>query len=165
MRRLTFMVLFLLANVSLQASEIDSLYNVFLASKGELAIDVANEIAVMTGDTACFTTDFDAGQLNEAVLKKVIYWHFDRSEMTEVVNYAKIAIDGYEKRGDLFDAAGCYNLLGVAYQRLGQLNDAIESYNQWTPMLSTKRTFAIPLIIWLPSTTRWAKMTRLRRCS
>ena len=130
MRRLTFMVLFLLANVSLQASEIDSLYNVFLASKGELAIDVANEIAVMTGDTVCFTTDLGVEQLNEAVLKKVIYWHFDRSEMTEVVNYAKIAIDGYEKRGDLFDAAGCYNLLGVAYQRLGQLNDAIESYNQ-----------------------------------
>ena len=130
MRCLTFMVLFLLANVSLQASEIDSLYNVFLASKGELAIDVANEIAAMTGDTACFTTDFDAEQLNEAILKKVIYWHFDRSEMTEVVNYAKIAIDSYEKRGDLFDAAGCYNLLGVAYQRLGQLNEAIESYNQ-----------------------------------
>ena len=130
MRRLTFMVLFLLANASLHASEIDSLYNVFLASKGEPAVNVANEIAAMTGDTACFTTDFDAEQLNEAILKKVIYWHFDRSEMTEVVNYAKIAIDSYEKRGDLFDAAGCYNLLGVAYQRLGQLNEAIESYNQ-----------------------------------
>ena len=130
MRCLSYMVLFLLANASLHASEIDSLYNVFMASKGELAIDVANEIAVMTGDTVCFTTDLDAEQLNEAVLKKVIYWHFDRSEMTEVVNYAKIAIDSYEKRGDLFDAAGCYNLLGVAYQHLGQLNEAIESYNQ-----------------------------------
>ena len=130
MRRLTFMVLFLLANASLHASEIDSLYNVFLASKGEPAVNVANEIAAMTGDTVRFTSDFDAEQLNEAILKKVIYWHFDRSEMTEVVNYAKIAIDSYEKRGDLFDAAGCYNLLGVAYQRLGQLNEAIESYNQ-----------------------------------
>ena len=130
MRCLSFMVLFLLANASLHASEIDSLYNVFLASKGEMAINVANEIAVMTGDTVCFTEDISAEQMNEAVLKKLIFWHFDRSEMTEVVNYAKIAIDSYEKRGDLFDAAGCYNLLGVAYQRLGQMNEAIESYNQ-----------------------------------
>ena len=130
MRCLSFMVLFLLANASLHASEIDSLYNVFLASKGEMAINVANEIAVMTGDTVCFTEDISAEQMNEAVLKKLIFWHFDRSEMTEVVNYAKIAIDSYEERGDLFDAAGCYNLLGVAYQRLGQMNEAIESYNQ-----------------------------------
>ena len=130
MRCLSFMVLFLLANVSLHASEIDSLYNVFLASKGEMAINVANEIAVMTGDTVCFTEDISVEQMKEAVLKKLIFWHFDRSEMTEVVNYAKIAIDSYEERGDLFDAAGCYNLLGVAYQRLGQMNEAIESYNQ-----------------------------------
>lgn len=130
MRCLSFMVLFLLANASLHASEIDSLYNVFLASKGEMAINVANEIAVMTGDTVCFTEDISVEQMNEAVLKKLIFWHFDRSEMTEVVNYAKIAIDSYEERGDLFDAAGCYNLLGVAYQRLGQMNEAIESYNQ-----------------------------------
>ena len=95
------MVLFLLANVSLHASEIDSLYNVFLASKGEMAINVANEIAVMTGDTVCFTEDISVEQMNEAVLKKLIFWHFDRSEMTEVVNYAKIAIDSYEERGDL----------------------------------------------------------------
>ena len=95
------MVLFLLANASLHASEIDSLYNVFLASKGEMAINVANEIAVMTGDTVCFTEDISVEQMNEAVLKKLIFWHFDRSEMTEVVNYAKIAIDSYEERGDL----------------------------------------------------------------
>ncbi len=130
MRCLSFMVLFLLANVSLHASEIDSLYNVFLASKGEMAINVANEIAVMTGDTVCFTEDISVEQMNEAIVKKLIFWHFDRSEMTEVVNYARIAIDSYEERGDLFDAAGCYNLLGVAYQRLGQMNEAIESYNQ-----------------------------------
>ena len=130
MRCLSLMVLFLLANTSLHASEIDSLYNVFLAGKGEQAINVANEIAVMTGDTVCFTEDISVEQMNEAVLKKLIFWHFDRSEMTEVVNYAKIAIDSYEERGDLFDAAGCYNLLGVAYQRLGQMNEAIESYNQ-----------------------------------
>lgn len=130
MLRHSFMVLSLLANVTLLASEIDSLYNVFLASKGEPAVNVANKIAVLTGDTVCFTTDLGAEQLNEAVLKKVIFWHFDRSEMTEVVSYAKTAIDRYEKRGDLFDAAGCYNLLGVAYQRLGQLNEAIDSYNQ-----------------------------------
>ena len=123
------MVLFLLANASLRASEIDSLYNVFLASKGA-AVNVANEIAVMTGDTVCFTSDLGAEQLNEAVLKKLIFWHFDRNEMAEVVGYAKKAIESYEKRGDLFDAAGCYNLLGVACQRLGQMNEAIDSYNK-----------------------------------
>ncbi|MBR3730610.1 MAG: hypothetical protein IKN08_06820, partial [Bacteroidales bacterium] len=75
MRCLSFMVLLLLANASLHASEIDSLYNVFLASKGEMAINVANEIAVMTGDTVCFTEDISVEQMNEAVLKKLIFWH------------------------------------------------------------------------------------------
>lgn len=130
MRRFLFLVLFLLVNASVRASEIDSLYNVFLASKGEQALNLANEIAVMTGDTVMFTADMGAEKMGEAVLKKLIFWHFDRSEMVEVVSYAKKAINSYEKQGDLFDAAGCYNLLGVAYQRLGQMNEAIESYNQ-----------------------------------
>lgn len=136
MRRFLFLVLFLLVNASVRASEIDSLYNVFLASKGEQALNLANEIAVMTGDTVMFTADMGAEKMGEAVLKKLIFWHFDRSEMVEVVSYAKKAINSYEKQGDLFDAAGCYNLLGVAYQRLGQMNEAIESYNQCNAVMA-----------------------------
>lgn len=136
MRRFLFLVLFLLVNASVRASEIDSLYNVFLASKGEQALNLANEIAVMTGDTVMFTADMGAEKMGEAVLKKLIFWHFDRSEMVEVVSYAKKAINSYEKQGDLFDAAGCYNLLGVAYQRLGQMNEAIDSYNQCNAVMA-----------------------------
>lgn len=130
MRRLSFMVLFLLANASLRASAIDSLYNVFLASKGDQMVRIANEIAELVDDTVCFTSAMAVDEVKESVLKKLIFWHFDRNEMTEVVGYAKKAIESYEKRGDLFDAAGCYNLLGVAYQRLGQMNEAIDSYNK-----------------------------------
>ena len=63
-------------------------------------------------------------------LKSIIYYQFDRDEFVEVVNYANKAIGYYESEKDLFNMAGCYNILGVAYQRLGQFAEAIDSYNR-----------------------------------
>ena len=62
------------------------------------------------------------------MLKDRIYYHYHRSEFTEVVKYGQEALVVYESVGDLFEMAGCYSVLGIAYQRLGRFKEAIESY-------------------------------------
>ena len=116
--------------VAVTAHEIDSLYSAFLTSRGESTVRLANEIVAMTGDTTRFTMGTSADEMHNALLKTLIFWHFDRAEMVEVVNYSNKAIERYRQQEDLFDMAGCYNTLGVAYQRMGQLEEAINSYNQ-----------------------------------
>jgi signal transduction histidine kinase len=62
-------------------------------------------------------------------LKDHIFYHFDHSEFTEVVQCCNEALEVYQSTNDLFEMAGCYNLLGIAYQRLGRFKEAIESYD------------------------------------
>lgn len=61
-------------------------------------------------------------------VKDHIFYHYDRSEFNEVVRLCEEALVVYESTNDLFEMAGCYNLLGIAYQRLGRFKEAIESY-------------------------------------
>jgi signal transduction histidine kinase len=61
-------------------------------------------------------------------LKDRIFYHYDRSEFVEVVNCCQEALAVYESTDDLFEMAGCYNILGIAYQRLGKFKEATESY-------------------------------------
>jgi len=61
-------------------------------------------------------------------LKERIFYHYDRSEFEEVVRFGKEALTVYEAEGNLFEMAGCYNVLGVAYQRLGRFEESIENY-------------------------------------
>jgi len=136
MKKLLCLVGFLLMATSLTAHEIDSLYSAYLANRGENAIRIANEIMDMSGDTTRFTPETSAGQVGEALLKKLIFWHYDRAEMAEAVNYTNKAIVEYEQHGDLFDLAGCYNILGVAYQRMGQFEEAIDSYNRCNEVMA-----------------------------
>ena len=121
---------------SVEAHEIDSLYAVFLSSRGENAVRLANEIVEMAGDSAGFTNDTPSEDMNDKLLKTLIFWHFDRTEMVEVISYSQKAIEHYRQRDDLFNMAGCYNTLGVAYQRLGQLEEAIDSYNQCNEIMA-----------------------------
>ena len=65
-------------------------------------------------------------------LKDRIYYHYDRSEFVEVVHCCKEALVVYQADNDLFEMAGCYNILGIAYQRLGRFAEAIESYELCT---------------------------------
>lgn len=74
--------------------------------------------------TGCLAQDEDS----LSMLKDRIYYHYHRSEFTEVVKYGQEALVVYESVGDLFEMAGCYSVLGIAYQRLGRFKEAIESY-------------------------------------
>lgn len=65
-------------------------------------------------------------------LKDRIFYHYDRSEFTEVVQCCNEALEVYQATDDLFEMAGCYNILGIAYQRLGRYKEAIESYELCT---------------------------------
>lgn len=130
MKKLFLLIGCLCFMVAVTAHEIDSLYSAFLTSRGESTVRLANEIVAMAGDTTRFTMGTSADEMHNALLKTLIFWHFDRAEMVEVVNYSNKAIERYRQQEDLFDMAGCYNTLGVAYQRMGQLEEAINSYNQ-----------------------------------
>lgn len=72
----------------------------------------------------CFAQDADS--LDQ--LKKRIYAHYYQSEFSEVVECGREALEVFEANNDLFDVAGCYNVMGNAYQRLGQFKEAIECY-------------------------------------
>ena len=63
-------------------------------------------------------------------LKDSIFYYYDRSEFDEVVFYGKKALAVYEAEENLYDMAGCYNVMGNAYQRLGRFRESIESYEQ-----------------------------------
>lgn len=131
MRKKTFwLMMCLVFSSTLLAQEIDSLYAVFLASNGEEKVSLANRILVLKGDSVSYTMETPVETMNDEVLKTLIFWHFDRSEMTEVVSYSKKAIEKYERRNDLINMAGCYNMLGIAYQRLGHFEEAIDSYDR-----------------------------------
>ena len=99
---------------SVSAHDIDSLYNVFLTSRGENAVRLANEIVTMAGDSVGFSNDTPLEAMNGKLLKTLIFWHFDRSEMMEVISYTNKAIEQYSQKEDFFNMAGCYNTLGVA---------------------------------------------------
>ncbi|MBQ8958390.1 MAG: tetratricopeptide repeat protein [Bacteroidales bacterium] len=128
MRKWILFVMGWLAGLAMQAQEIDSLYGAFLVSRGEQALKIANKIALMTGDTVGYSSETPLEELNDMLLKSLILWYFDQNKMVEVVNFSHKAIDRFEQQGDLFNKAGCYNILGVAYHRMGRLAEAIDSY-------------------------------------
>lgn len=135
MKKLFLLIVCLCSMVAANAHEIDSLYAVFLGSRGENAVRLANVIVTMAGDSAGFTIVTPSDVMNDKLLKTLIFWHFDRSEMVEVISYSNKALEQYSQKEDLFNMAGCYNTLGVAYQRTGQLEEAIDSYNRCNELM------------------------------
>ena len=135
MKKLFLLIICFCSMVAANAHEIDSLYAVFLGSRGENAVRLANEIVTMAGDSAGFTNVTPSDVMNDKLLKTLIFWHFDRSEMVEVISYSNKALEQFRQREDLFNMAGCYNTLGVAYQRTGQLEEAIDSYNRCNELM------------------------------
>ena len=130
MKKAFWLIAFLLVSGVLCAHEIDSLYDQYQVNKGEAAVRIANEILAMAGDSTRFTIESPSDEMNGKLLKTLIYFHFDRAEMPELINYAQKSIPIYEQKEDWFDLAGCYNTLGVAYQRMGKMEEAIDSYNR-----------------------------------
>lgn len=87
-------------------------------------------IAIWIGWLLCATTVVAQGNGNDNALKDSIFRYYDLSEFDDVVRIGKQAVEMYEAQGDLYDLAGCYNLLGNAYQRMGLFKEAIESYER-----------------------------------
>jgi len=135
-KRFLGLILFSFLALSVAAHEIDSLYGVFLSSKGSQALTAANQILAMADDSVAFTPESTTEAMNDKLLKTLIFWHFDRAEMVEVIDYSNKAIEIYRQRADLFNLAGCYNTIGVAYQRMGRLEEAIDSYNRCSEMMT-----------------------------
>ena len=136
MKKLIGLIGLLLVAGPLAAHEIDSLYGAFLTSRGEHAVRIANEIVALAGDSAGFTSETSTEVMNDRLLKTLIFWHYDCAEMAEVVSYSNKAIERYSQQEDLFNMAGCYNTLGVAYQRMGQFEEAIDSYNHCNELMA-----------------------------
>lgn len=135
MKKLWVLTCLLVMAVPMTAHEIDSLYIVFLANRGDNAVRLANEIATMAGDTATFTAESSIESINGRILKMLVFWHYYRSEMMEVINYSNKAIEQYRQQNDLRNMAGCYIVLGVSYQRMGKFEEAIDCYNHCNELM------------------------------
>ena len=129
MRKLFLLIGCLCLTVAVAAHEIDDLYDNFQISKGEAMVNIANDILAIAGDTTRFTMETPVDEINGKLLKTMIYFHYDRAEMSEAINYAQRSIVFYEQKEDWYNLAGCYNTIGVAYQRMGKMEEAVDSYN------------------------------------
>ncbi len=128
--RFRILAILLLASVWALGQDLDSLYQVFEKSKGEIAYKAAVAIDETIGREPNFTLETDKDEIKLKILRTMILYFFGNDDFQHVITYSEIGIDHYEKIGDYFNEAGCYMTLANAYQRLGQLDKAIECYNR-----------------------------------
>ena len=117
------------------AQNIDSLYLVFENSRGEVAYRAAVAIDEVIGREPNFDADTDKDEIKLKVLRTMILYYFNNNDFQHTIAYSEIGIAHYEKIGDLFNEAGCYMTLANAYQRLGQLDKAIDCYNHCNDLM------------------------------
>lgn len=130
MKRLLIITCLMVLSWSLPAQDIDSLYQVFENSKGEVAYKAAVAIDEVIGREPNFELDTDKDEIKLKILRTMILYFFGNDDFQHVVTYSEIGIAHYDKIGDLFNEAGCYMTLANAYQRLGQFDKAIDCYNR-----------------------------------
>ena len=112
------------------AQDLDSLYLVFEKNKGEVAYQAAVAIDETIGREPNFTLETDKDEIKLKILRTMILYFFGNDDFQHVITYSEIGIEHYDKIDDYFNEAGCYMTLANAYQRLGQLDKAIDCYNQ-----------------------------------
>ena len=117
------------------AQDLDSLYRVFENSRGEAAYRAAVAIDEVVGREPNFDLDTDKDEIKLKLLRTMILYHFNNNDFQHVVQYSEVGIAHYDEIGDLFNEAGCTMTLANAYQRLGQLDKAIECYNQCNDLM------------------------------
>ena len=115
--------------------DIDSLFTVFENNRGEVAYKAAVAIDETIGREPNFTVDTDKDEIKLKILRTMILYYFNHNDFQHVVQYSEIGIEHYDKIGDLFNEAGCLMTLANAYQRLGQLDKAIECYNRCSELM------------------------------
>ncbi|MCR5659910.1 MAG: tetratricopeptide repeat protein [Bacteroidales bacterium] len=135
MKKVFIIIGVLLSCLSALAQDLDSLFQVFENSRGETAYQAALVIDRIIGREPNFESDTDKDEIKLKVLRTMILYYFDNDDFQHVVKYSEIGIAHYDKIGDLFNQAGCTMTLANAYQRLGQLDKAIECYNKCNDLM------------------------------
>ena len=117
------------------AQDLDSLYQAFEHGRGEAAYRAAVAIDETIGREPNFDADTDKDEIKLKVLRTMILYFFNGNDFQHVVQYSEIGIEHYNKIDDPFNEAGCTMTLANAYQRLGQLDKAIECYNRCNELM------------------------------
>ena len=122
-------------SLCVQAQDLDSLYRAFEHGRGEAAYQAAVAIDEVIGREPNFDADTDKDEIKLKVLRTMILYFFNNNDFQHVVQYSEVGIEHYNKIGDPFNEAGCTMTLANAYQRLGQLDKAIECYNRCNELM------------------------------
>ena len=133
-KHLLFLILILCYSF-VSAQDIDSLFQVFENKRGEEAYNAAVAIDEVIGREPNFDADTDKDVIKLKILRTMILYYFNHNDFQHVVQYSEVGIEHYDKIGDLFNEAGCIMTLANAYQRLGQLDKAIECYNRCSELM------------------------------
>lgn len=142
MKRLVALVLLLLpicvmGGVELADNDdfIKNQYQTFERERGEKAFKVAQTIMDSIGEVANFDADTDKDEIKAKLLKSLVSYYFTVNEFDEMFAYTDIAIPFYREQNDLMNVAGCYHMMGIASQYLGQFNDAINYYKRCSDVM------------------------------
>lgn len=135
MKRLLILIGVLASCLFAEAQDIDSLFQVFENNRGEVAYRAALAIDEVIGREPNFDLTTDKDEIKLKVLRTMILYYFNNNDFQHAITYSEIGIAHYDKIGDLFNEAGCYMTLANAYQRLGQLDKAIECYNHCNDLM------------------------------
>lgn len=135
MKKHLLFLLIILCYSFVAAQDIDSLFQVFENNRGEEAYNAAVAIDEAIGREPNFDADTDKDVIKLKILRTMILYYFNHNDFQHVVQYSEVGIEHYDKIGDLFNEAGCIMTLANAYQRLGQLDKAIECYNRCSELM------------------------------
>ena len=135
MKKVFLLIGVLWACLFASAQDLDSLFQVFENNRGEAAYRAALAIDETIGREPNFDANADKDEIKLKVLRTMILYFFNNNDFQHVVQYSEVGIAHYQKIGDLFNQAGCTMTLANAYQRLGQLDKAIDCYNQCNDLM------------------------------
>ncbi len=135
MKKVILLIGVLLACLNASAQDLDSLYQAFEHGRGEAAYRAAVAIDEVIGREPNFDADTDKDEIKLKVLRTMILYFFNNNDFQHVVQYSEVGIEHYDKIDDPFNEAGCTMTLANAYQRLGQLDKAIECYNRCNDLM------------------------------
>lgn len=113
----------------------DTQYNVFEREQGQKAFLAAQAIMDSIGAPVDFDVDTDKEIVKTQLLKMMIQYFFGVDEYEKQVQYMQIAEPFFRETDNLMDLAGCYNIMGISCQRMGQFNEAIHYYNKCSDLL------------------------------
>lgn len=130
-----FFPLVLLGNPVGSDDFFDTQYNVFERERGQKAFVAAQAIMDSIGAPVDFDADTDKEIVKTQLLKMMIQYFFGVDEYEKQVHYMQLAEPFFRETDNLMDLAGCYNIMGISCQRMGQFNEAIHYYNKCSDLL------------------------------